>query len=297
MTPLALDYSITQPCSRSDYDIAAVYSYQDEPGGPLASRDGLDLAVLLHMRSFWQYHLGKCEDTFHGPFSQISETERPKMRKGNSIAGPSLSTSWLGYYCESNCPLWLVLGSERLKTACIHPLPETLEGFSQRESCADLEDHLEQVEVMVRTIKPRQSHCSQIHVSNSRQTLELKTQRDAFWPEKCNQVIPKGEIPDDIRTYFEGAQNTLGSSSDAANPLFGFLEPITPLYGGFKGWSRICFVIYERIDEDEEDAWALEGHWAHGYEAVILPGGSVMLGRWIDLNDATGKGPFIFWNA
>lgn len=126
--------------------------------------------------------------------------------------------------------------------------------------------------------------------------MELKIQRDAFWPEKCNQIIPRAERYDDTRVYFEGAQNILGSSPDAANPLFGFIEPIASPCGGFKGWSRICFVIYEQLDEDDEDAWASENHWAHGYEAVIFPGGNVMLGRWIDLNDTTGRGPFIFWD-
>lgn len=93
---------MSQSCDRADYDVAAVYSYQDEVSGPFVKHERLDLAVLLHMRSFWQYHLGKCEDTFHGSFSQIAENERPKMRKGNGMGGPILSTSWLGYYCMSS---------------------------------------------------------------------------------------------------------------------------------------------------------------------------------------------------
>lgn len=96
--------------------------------------------------------------------------------------------------------------------------------------------------------------------------------------------------------YFEGAQNTLGANNDAANPLFGFIEPIATPYGGVRGWSRICFVIYERTDEDGGNALSTEDYWAHGYEAVIPPGGNIMLGRWIDLHDTTGRGPFIFWD-
>lgn len=150
---------------------------------------------------------------------------------------------------------------------------------------------------MVRNLKPSSFRGAQIHGFNNRQTLELKVQRDGFWPEICNRIIPQGGQSDDTRMFFEGLQNSLGSGPDAANPLFGFIEPIARLYGGFKGWYRICFVIYEQINENEEDALISEDHWAHGYEAVILPGGSVMLGRWIDLNDTTGRGPFIFWDG
>lgn len=126
--------------------------------------------------------------------------------------------------------------------------------------------------------------------------MQLHIQSDGFWPEKCNSIIPQAEDYNGPRVYFEGEQNALGASLDAANPLFGFVESIVAPYGGFEGWSRICFVIYEGSDEDEDNTWETEGHWVHGYEAVIIPGGGVMLGRWVDMNDTSGRGPFIFWD-
>jgi hypothetical protein len=33
----------------------------------------------------------------------------------------------------------------------------------------------------------------------------------------------------------------------------------------------------------------------HGYEAVIVPGGRMMLGRWVDMKEPDARGPFIFW--
>ena len=87
--------------------------------------------------------------------------------------------------------------------------------------------------------------------------------------------------------------------------MFGFTEAIAHPYGGFRGWTRICFAICEEPDEDsgsdvimEEGADPDDNYWVHAYEGVILPGGRIMLGRWMDLKnmDASGRGPFIFWD-
>lgn len=97
------------------------------------------------------------------------------------------------------------------------------------------------------------------------------------------------------RVYFDGVQRIHGSN-DAANPLFGFTERIAFPYGGIPGWTRICFAICEQSDIDGGQVWQGDGHWIHGYEGVILPGGNIMLGRWVDLKDTSGRGPFIFWD-
>jgi hypothetical protein len=45
----------------------------------------------------------------------------------------------------------------------------------------------------------------------------------------------------------------------------------------------------------------LDFHWIFGYEGVVLPGGRIMMGQWLDIGDMEddkhGKGPFIFWDV
>ena len=69
---------------------------------------------------------------------------------------------------------------------------------------------------------------------------------------------------------------------------------------------RICFVLVdgEQDDEDDEDdeektpSLLMESEgWIHGYEAAIIPGGRMMLGRWLDMKATYARGPFIFWDV
>lgn len=103
------------------------------------------------------------------------------------------------------------------------------------------------------------------------------------------------------RFYFDGLQKIHGDSDaepGTGNPLFGFIEPIASPYGGIPGWVRICFAICEQTYETEEEAWSAGSScWVHGYEAVIVPGGGLMIGRWVDLKEPSGRGPFIFWDV
>lgn len=131
------------------------------------------------------------------------------------------------------------------------------------------------------------------------QSLEVVAQSsEPFWPEMCNRIIPQNKSPD-IRTetvYFNGYQRTYGGSCNASNPMFGFVEPIKISYGGFSGWTRICFVLCEQVHENGQVITEAPG-WVHGYEAIIIPGGRIMMGRWLDMKDLTGRGPFIFWDV
>lgn len=92
------------------------------------------------------------------------------------------------------------------------------------------------------------------------------------------------------RVFFQGAQGYHGQSGDV-NPVFGFTEAISFPYGDIFGWTRICFaMIADGNGLNSSD-------WLHGYEAVLLPGGRIMLGRWMDLKDTSARGPFIFWDV
>lgn len=127
-----------------------MYSYTKDPNGPLIEGNKLDLRMLLDIRGFWQRHLlNSTEATFYDTFLRLAESLRPQFRKTDNSNHMSLSSSWLGYYCES-------ISSEPCNSfysdfaiACVHPLPLTLDDLRRRQSCADLDSHWDQIEMMV----------------------------------------------------------------------------------------------------------------------------------------------------
>ncbi|KAJ5704693.1 hypothetical protein N7536_000382 [Penicillium majusculum] len=265
LSSFALDSNLTLPCRRTDYNLQQVYSYGDEVGEPFIDHENLDLGRLLDIRHFWQRHVLKSlELSFQESFSELPEDVKPKMRKEIPTEASKLSSSWLGYY------------------SCIHPVSDLLK--TERQTCADIEIHGEPIDPM---------------------SLDLKPSGHS-WPEKCNKIIPLAGGPDTKRTYFEGKQRAYDSPNEVANHVFGFTEEIAAPHGGFGGWMRICFVLVdgEQDDEDDEDdeektpSLLMESEgWIHGYEAAIIPGGRMMLGRWLDMKATYAKGPFIFWDV
>jgi hypothetical protein len=126
------------------------------------------------------------------------------------------------------------------------------------------------------------------------QVLDLDTRSDLFWPEECKRIVPLAGLETKC-VAFDGKQGYLGGNED--NHVFGFTEDIEIAHGGFSGWKRVCFAICERVDEQTSANLASEAAgWVHVYEAVILPGGRIMLGRWVDLKVPSAQGPFIFWD-
>jgi hypothetical protein len=125
--------------------------------------------------------------------------------------------------------------------------------------------------------------------------LEIEPASEEIWPDECDSVIPRYQAAECV-THFKGVQRTHGGT-EAANPMFGFTESIAAPYGGFAGWTRVCFCICEQVDENGDWAFNDDDSWVHGYEGVIPPGGGIMLGRWLDLKDTSGRGPFFFWDV
>ncbi|KAJ5150575.1 Major facilitator superfamily domain general substrate transporter [Penicillium coprophilum] len=263
LTSFALDPAITEPCRRTDYDIRQVYSYEERVGEAFIDHDDLDLAKLLNLRNFWQRHfLNASELTYQESFSGLPAELKPKIRKDNPTETSELSTSWLGYY------------------SCMHPLSD-LQMINERQTCADLETHGDSIDIM---------------------TLDLQPSSDQFWPEQCRKIIPLASEPDTKRTYFD---ELMGGGYEAGNHVFGFTEEIAVPHGGFEGWARICFIIVEadeeESNEEEEEmpsSTVMDGEgWIHGYEAIVIPGGRLMLGRWVDMKEPEARGPFIFWDV
>ncbi|KAJ5949722.1 hypothetical protein N7454_001306 [Penicillium verhagenii] len=259
LTVPALDSTVTSTISRGDYSIREVYSL-GELHVPFIDHRNVNLSKLLDIRGFWMRHLmSPDEHSFHESFNGLASMYKPRALKTDGSKATDLSKSWTGYY------------------SCLHPMPVSFEAEDHRETCADGDNHLTEVDI---------------------QTLEIERLSAPFWPAECNAFMPRCVDLDNKRVYFTGVQNVLGSNQDAANPMFGFVEPIETPCGGISGWSRICFTICERPDANEVFTWPpLSTRWIHGYEAIILPGGTLMLGLWIDLQDPMGRGPFIYWDV
>jgi hypothetical protein len=134
------------------------------------------------------------------------------------------------------------------------------------------------------------------------ETLDVQASSEPFWPAQCSKIIPPAGGVDTERVYFDGKQKSYDANYEAGNPVFGFTEKIAIPHGGFEGWTRICFTIVEADEDDDEEEQpsypVMDGEgWIHGYEAVIVPGGRMMLGRWVDMKEPDARGPFIFWDV
>ncbi|KAJ5426642.1 hypothetical protein N7465_001712 [Penicillium sp. CMV-2018d] len=282
LSSFALNRDLTLPCRRTDYNLLDVYSYEDELGVPFIDHENLDLARLLDIRHFWQRHLlNSVELSFQECFSELPEDVKPKVRKEIPTEASKLSSSWLGFY------------------SCIHPLSDLLEE-TDRQTCADIEIHGELIDPMVsgRRVAWKAMTTGLTNVK----TLDLRPS-EHFWPQKCSEIMPLAGGPDTKRTYFEGRQRAYNGPDEGGNHVFGFTEEIAAPHGGFAGWMRICFILAEGDEDDEDDEektpsllMEIEG-WIHGYEGVIIPGGRMMLGRWLDMKATYARGPFIFWDV
>ncbi|KAJ5757879.1 uncharacterized protein N7511_006573 [Penicillium nucicola] len=261
MTPLALDLDITRACHRDHYNLATIYSFDEQLNMPYIDKTQLNLDKLLQIRSFWQRHLlTESEFTYYETFAALPSHLKPGVRKADPKDGSNLSASWLGLY------------------SCLHPLPDSLEELAQlnRQTCADMENHVDMIDIM---------------------NLEIEAQPgvDVFWPEVCTMIAPPVG-PETDRMYFQGKQGIHGPPGEEENTVFGFTEDIHTTYGGIGGWKRICFTICQGNTSTTFQSKLAGDEWVHCYEALIIPGGRLMLGRWVDMKNETGRGPFIFWD-
>ncbi|PYI10375.1 MFS myo-inositol transporter [Aspergillus sclerotiicarbonarius CBS 121057] len=280
LTDLALDPLMSVRCLRTDYDIGAVYTYGVEIGRSVVHSNKLDLEKILHIRNFWLRHLLNPAEATFCASYSILPSYH-RPRPWGEAAPLEANSPWLGYY------------------SCIHPYPGSLKDLENRQTCADLDTHWTQVGFMSLQTKPDPNPLN--------------------WPPLFETIIPVNYL-NSQRSYFCGIQKSPGSVDEAPCLVRGFCEPIPIPQGGFPGWCRICFVIYERDPDDlppapaydstepeaDDYAWLFqegwppsdletEFYWIRGYEGVILPGGRTMIGSWVDMIDTADRGPFIFW--
>ena len=64
-----------------------------------------------------------------------------------------------------------------------------------------------------------------------------------------------------------------------------------PEQQGIPGWQRIVWTkVFPEPDGNVWSAWL--------YEGCVLPGGHMMLGRWLQITPPSGEsGPFLFWRV
>ncbi|KAL2830654.1 hypothetical protein BJY01DRAFT_254591 [Aspergillus pseudoustus] len=306
LTFLALDPSISVRCLRADYDIGIVYPYFKSDPQPFTHGYAVSPVDALHIRNFWVRHLvNPDEATFYTSYMSLPEHHRPSAPKHLiCCCKPELPTTWLGY------------------ESCICPPPVRATDLNDRQTCADLSDHIVEVEYM---------------------TLHLEKSTDPEnWPPLFSECIyPLSGFSED-HLFFRGMQTYHGSGGERSTPIRGFLEHVYG--GGIRGsWSHIAFVAYERpahllaeyeelaqgqAEDQKEGKEQGEGEgkgkrqgldaffnepWPpldmiedfdsiYGYEGVIVPEGTLIVGHWMDvrLNEPwersfTFTGPFIFW--
>ncbi|CAG8043718.1 unnamed protein product [Penicillium olsonii] len=312
LSGVALDREVTCCCRRTDYDVETIYSI---PKGFLPSNDaddefadfngstssestgygssvesneldepGADVDQVDSNGSETSEH--PVSDNKPRPYIDHLDLDLPKLLQIRSFWQRHLLSPSENTYEESYSGLPEILKpgvrkndiskSSTLSTSwigyysCIHPFPRTIEELENRQTCGS---HDEEMEIM---------------------TLELQTCQDLFWPDVCSQFVAPFKGANVKRVAFKGKQGIHGNVE--TNHAFGFIEDIEAAYGGFSGWQRVCFTLVERIDDEPLEVKEDAAGWLHIYEAVIIPGGRVMLGRWVDMKAPAATGPFIFWD-
>ncbi|KAL4921091.1 hypothetical protein BDW62DRAFT_139575 [Aspergillus aurantiobrunneus] len=276
ITYLALDPVMSVCCLRTDYNIHAVYACAGTERGLIDDHFTVSTNTALDIRNFWLRHLlNPDEGTFYTSYMNLPDYNRPAVP---SLIGFSLTEkrkfhhSWLGH------------------ESCI--CPAEVSDIELRQTCADLNGHMAEVE----------------HI-----TLQLEEHPDSeSWLDIFEEYVAESERWDDLRTFFRGTQTYHGSGGDRSVPVRGFIDDI---YGGGMGdcWLCICFVAYETPEYGSghqrgsgsffNETWprmdmSSDFTSINGYEGVVVPGSSLVVGHWWDPRadeDSGAKGPFIFW--
>lgn len=131
----------------------------------------------------------------------------------------------------------------------------------------------------------------------------------AFWEEKlCSDPFSQAGASQSRRCSPRAREakrpqikHFWGGSRDEKNGhFFGRIHAMTPQQG-IHGFQRVVMMQYHTTkDQDGFDVYDPQQVWA--YEGCVLPGGSVIVGRWWDARaDPTSgdvnSGPFLWWNV
>ncbi|EEP80802.1 predicted protein [Uncinocarpus reesii 1704] len=254
---------------REDYDIAIAYGISSEGRLSLFNGGHIDLEQLLHVRNFWKRHLTSSEEySFRPSYKTAAQPKAWDVAFGERL---EFATSWTGYY------------------SCIHPYTG-IENLLERQTCADFGTHMERIPHVFFKID------SDPILPAMRQLLE--------------HAFPSAPSAFD-REWFS-ATWWAEEEEDYLYSILGYCESLPGTHGGSPGWRRACFMQYEwctigyEIFEDladfyllDPDQWKNYFEWVTGYEAVMLPGGQIMIGRWYNMqSDPVWEGgPLIFWRA
>ncbi|KAL3473757.1 hypothetical protein BJX99DRAFT_272054 [Aspergillus californicus] len=173
---------------------------------------------------------------------------------------------------------------------CICPLPLTIRDLELHQTCAELNGHMVEVE----------------HA-----TISLTEHPDlGNWPELFQELVSPFSGLGQNPILFRGTLTYHGSVENRSIPIRGFVEGVNGDDGICGRWFRICFVAYERpryllpgyAGAFFDEPWpptdmSVDFTSVYGYEGLVVPGGSLVVGQWWDVLTKLTAGPFIFWGV
>ncbi|KAI1910943.1 hypothetical protein LOZ12_004164 [Ophidiomyces ophidiicola] len=270
LTHLALRLDSPFRSSRKDYDISIAYGIgTGRRRLALFQGEYFDLEQLLHIRNFWKHHLTSREEYTFNSAFRWYEL-RPHPWDVNFERRLIVGPSWGGYY------------------SCIHPYMGK-EDLIDRQGCADFSTHWDKIPFV-------------------RLDLECPL-KDQFWPSLFAKAFPALPCVTTFNRHYIYGRQYIAGEEDDYYCITGMVEYLPGRQGGFPEWRRVCFVIFEPTEEEQElrqelgrgEKWEPQSwddfEWASGYEGVLIPGGRIMLGRWKDMLSTCEweGGPFLLW--
>ncbi|KAL8672167.1 MAG: hypothetical protein Q9168_003366 [Polycauliona sp. 1 TL-2023] len=288
------------------------------PKRPLVDARGqIDFSGLSHLTNLWKFHLAtNSAGTLHDILRQLPPSQHPNTILGQSwLRQRHLGMRWKGALCEYHQSMNKLLhDNSRCPPAdcvAVHPFCNVSSHYLPSD-----DDH--------------EVHTNPYFTGGDR-LLDLTFKRvtgSGGWPAAFEKEIPArfSNLPNDEDRYSSDDQ-TPSTSPDAGHPeekLFfgtgeydvwepslnhaGVVHPL-PAQGEIPGWQQFTMVSYETPASGSErrgylDANEVDLHVVCRYEGIMLPGDSIIIGRY-SLGDEYRdddnpkqpfkQGTFIYW--
>ncbi|KAF4549429.1 Hypothetical protein D9617_21g096500 [Elsinoe fawcettii] len=248
----------------------AVYACSDDQTLTLRNGD-VNFIYLAHMTNFFKDHIGRASNgTLYESYRNLDQLEKPRGWQHSLQRGTrALGRHWKG-------TLAYVLPAE-LSTLRMDEVLRLNQGVYDRFTGDD-----------------NQQEFMDYHFKT------ITNDNDIFWPDMFDGIQGLYIVGfDTADTHgIDAPIHLLCTGPRSDGPAFearGWIQSL-PAQSNIEGWQRLAMVSFKRDDNGAAD---LSKIWA--YEAIVLPGEQVMMGRWWDpstgTNDGQYSGPFLWWNT